>query len=273
MRVLVSGGTGFIGRPFVHQLLRGRHTVTVLCRDPARARVTLPDSVALFRYDMVTPGAPDPVALEGQDLFVHLAWTGLPNYKNTLHGDVNLPASLALCRAVLDAGIPRLLVAGTCMEFGVGEGARRPDEEPSPTTAYAAAKDQLRRTLVAWRSDRAFRLQWVRIFYVYGPGQNPNSLIAQLDAAIARGDQEFPMSSGRHARDYLSVEDVAAGLVRVVERPDLEGPLHVCSGVPTTIRDLVEAHIRCRGVTIRPRPGAFPDPEGEPFAFWGVPSV
>jgi nucleoside-diphosphate-sugar epimerase len=144
--------------------------------------------------------------------------------------------------------------------------------ETRPTTAYGRAKDELRRTLQALQRTMPFVLQWARLFYMYGEGQNPRSLLAQLDQAIARGDAVFKMSGGEQVRDYLPVTTVAEHLVTLVEHPDCDGVLNICSGKPVTVRHLVEQHLAERGAQIRLQLGHYPYPDYEPMAFWGEPS-
>src|SRR3546814_20122545 len=65
------------------------------------------------------------------------------------------------------------------------------------------------------RETIPFELAWPRLFYLFGPGQSPNSLYSQLQAAIARGDESFDMPGGEPVRDYLPLPDAAPLLVDV----------------------------------------------------------
>lgn len=103
---------------------------------------------------------------------------------------------------------------------------------------------------------------------MYGKGQNPKSILAQLDAAIDRHDITFNMSGGEQLRDYLPVEEVAKQLLQIF-RGDKNGTVNVCSGKPISIRRLVEQRIQERNSSIRMNLGYYPYPEFEPMAFWG----
>ena len=104
---------------------------------------------------------------------------------------------------------------------------------------------------------------------MYGEGQNPGSLLAQLERAIEAGDPTFNMSAGEQLRDYLPVQQVAAYLVRIAEKRDFDGIVNVCSGKPISIRRLVEQRIEEKGASIRLNLGYYPYPDYEPMAFWG----
>ncbi len=138
-----------------------------------------------------------------------------------------------------------------------------------PANPYALAKDTLRKFMEELKHQHTFTLQWARLFYMYGPGQNPNSLLAQLDRAIDNGEPVFNMSCGEQLRDYLPVEVVASRLVALLEHPQYNGVVNICSGEPISVRRLVEQHHARRGADIQLNLGHYPYPDYEPLAFWG----
>jgi dTDP-6-deoxy-L-talose 4-dehydrogenase (NAD+) len=107
-----------------------------------------------------------------------------------------LPADLAFLEAAVKAGVPHILVAGTCLEYGMQFGPLTEEMETHPSTPYGFAKDALRKALQLLQNEKAFILQWMRLFYMHGEGQNKNSLLAQLDQAISEGHEIFNMSAG-----------------------------------------------------------------------------
>jgi dTDP-6-deoxy-L-talose 4-dehydrogenase (NAD+) len=74
--------------------------------------------------------------------------------------------------------------------------------------------------------EHPFTLQWARLFYLHGEGQNPNSLLAALDRAIDAGDAQFNMSMGDQLRDYLEITEAAAQLATLIARPDVGGVIN-----------------------------------------------
>ena len=203
------------------------------------------------------------------DVLMHLAWGGLPNYKSLHHFEVELPAQYAFLRHMVKGGLKTLLVTGTCYEYGMQSGALREDMDARPNTPYALAKDTLRRQLEFLRAEHPFALTWARLFYLYGEGQSPRSLLPQLKAAVAHGDKVFNMSGGAQQRDYLAVEDAACLLVRLALSGQDAGIVNVCSGKPITVRELVENWTAENGWSIELNLGYYPYPDYEPMAFWG----
>jgi dTDP-6-deoxy-L-talose 4-dehydrogenase (NAD+) len=272
MKVLVTGATGFVGRHVVARLLERGHEVTALGRDASKLeRMPWRDRATFIACDLHRDFAPAIDRARGTEVLVHLAWPGLPNYKDAFHLERNLPADLRFLAAAAREGIARIVVAGTCFEYGMQHGPLREDMATFPTTAYGLAKDALRKSLEVLRKSAPFTLQWVRLFYMHGEGQNPGSLLAQLDRAIAEGRARFDMSPGDQLRDYLSIEEVAANFAKVVEHAECEGVINCCSGKPVSVRELVERRLRERGATMELERGKYPYPDYEPLAFWGVP--
>ncbi|MBG9388881.1 NAD-dependent epimerase/dehydratase family protein [Caenimonas aquaedulcis] len=268
MKLLVTGATGFVGRHAVARLLARGHEVTALVRDPARVREhPWEKRVHLVTGEIEAPRlAP---GLTGHDALVHLAWPQLPHYQLRSHFEDALPAHYRFIKALVQAGLAQVLVAGTCFEYGLRNGQLREDLPSEPSNPYALAKDTLRRFLQALRQDHPFTLQWARLFYSHGAGQNPRSLLAAVDEAIAQGRPDFPMTGGEQLRDYLPIEGVARRLAVLLEHPELDGVTNICSGRPVSVRALAEQHIRRAGANLPLRLNAIPYSPLEPMAFWG----
>jgi dTDP-6-deoxy-L-talose 4-dehydrogenase (NAD+) len=267
MKILVTGATGFIGQHVILQLLEHKHAVTAVARDEGKARnFAWFDRVHFIACDIHHPVI---ATIGQQDAVIHLAWPGLSHYKNLFHFEENLPADYRFLKSLVENGIKHLLVTGTCLEYGMRKGCLSEDMPSDPSNPYALAKDTLRKFLEELKKVHSFKLQWARLFYMYGPGQNPDSLIAQLDRAINMGEKSFNMSGGEQLRDYLPVEEVARRLVSLLEHPECEGIVNICSGSPISVCRLVEQHIEKNKAQIKLNPGYYPYPDYEPMAFWG----
>jgi len=104
---------------------------------------------------------------------------------------------------------------------------------------------------------------------MYGNGQNPSSILSQLDKSLENGEKVFNMSGGEQLRDYLPVEILSEYIVKISLQHKIKGIINCCSGVPISIRKLVEEHLRKKQKEIDLNFGYYPYPEFEPMAFWG----
>ncbi len=273
MKIMVTGATGFVGRHIVHALLVRGHSVIALARDVERAQ-KMPwfKHVTFVSCDLHKNFDPVLKAEYLPDALVHLAWPGLPNYRDFFHISKNLPADLVFLEAVIKSGVSQLFVAGTCLEYGMQSGPLAADRDTNPTTPYGFAKDSLRKALQLLHLEKPFIFQWMRFFYIHGEGQHRNSLLAQLDRAIDEGHPSFNMSEGNQLRDYLPVEALAKKVVSVLETPTCQGVINGCSGNPISVFELVRQRCKAKGSEIQLNRGYYPYPDYEPFAFWGIPT-
>lgn len=269
MKVLVTGATGFIGQHLVSDLLALGHDVLAVSRNASRL-VSMPwrEAVRFMVCDIHKDDVKDLFDF-APDVLIHLAWPGLPNYQQTFHFEENLPADYRFLRQAIESGIKQVTVTGTGAEFGLASGSLAEDADTAPVSAYGIAKDTLRRYLQHLQHSHPYTLQWVRLFHIYGPGQNPTSLLAQLDRAIEERLPQFDMSYGEQLRDYLSVQEVSRRLALLVGRPDLEGVMNCCSGTPISVRNLVEKRVVSSGANIKLNFGAYPYSSYESLAYWG----
>jgi len=254
----------------VSEFLQQGHEVTATARNIDHAR-TMPwyDQVNFVTCDLHRT-EPDPATLFGvPDILVHLAWPGLPNYKEQFHFEINLPADYRFLKNMIQAGTNHILITGTCFEYGMQNGPLSEGMFPLPATSYGLAKDTLRKFLEALQRYHPFLLQWLRLFYLYGPGQNPASLIAQLDRSIDNGEPVFNMSGGEQLRDYLPIQEAARRIGFLVNNPQCNGIINCCSGRPVSVRRLVENLLHERGADLQLNLGYYPYPDHEPMAFWG----
>lgn len=268
MTIAVTGASGFVGRHVLRALaaLTYEEIVAVSRRPPD----TLPTGVRHVALDLGEARAADFDRMGRPDTLVHLAWGGLPNYLSRHHFEIELPLHYRFLRLMVEAGVSALLVAGTCYEYGMVDGAMDEERLPLPANPYAFAKTALLRQLEFLRTEIPFALTWARLFYMWGEGQASSSIYPLLHQAAARREQTFPMSAGEQLRDYLPVTLAADILARLALRRSDIGIVNVSSGTPVSIRALVERWIAEAGLDITPELGRYPYPTYEPLAFWGT---
>ena len=268
MKIAVTGAAGFIGRHVVAELSR-RSLSPILALRPSTPVPAEFGGHRVVRLDLAAAPANAFELLERPDVLIHLAWAGLPNYRSLHHFEQELPSQYRFLRQMVDSGLETLLVTGTCFEYGMQSGVLDESLETRPANPYGFAKDTLRRQLAFLREAQPFNLTWARLFYLYGDGQAQSAIYPQLQRSAALGQASFNMSAGEQLRDYLPVTEVARHLVALATEAKDAGVINVCSGVPTSVRSLVERWIEINGWSIDLNLGHYPYPDHEPMAFWG----
>jgi nucleoside-diphosphate-sugar epimerase len=269
MKIAVTGASGFIGKQVLTTLLKHGVDIVAVARDTARL-TGFSEVVRIIEMDIAHQTSNCFEQLGRPDVLIHLAWDGLPNYKSLHHFDTELPKQYHFLKTVIEAGLPSLLVTGTCFEYGMQSGALDENVATLPSNPYGFAKDALRCQLQYLQQLTPFSFTWARLFYLYGgEGQAKTSLLPQIIQAVECGQKVFNMSGGEQLRDYLPITEVANYLVTLALNEGNTGIVNVCSGKPISVRKLVESWINKNDWSIDLNLGYYPYPDYEPMAFWG----
>jgi dTDP-6-deoxy-L-talose 4-dehydrogenase (NAD+) len=270
MKVLVTGATGFIGGYVVRELINQGYRVVATSKNPEKAKAF--EWISQVQYipcDLNVVQENFFQFFQQPELLIHLAWEGLPNYKDLFHLEENLVSNYWFLKNMIEHGLEFLVVTGTCFEYGMQSGALNENLEAKPDNPYGLAKDTLKKFLEQLQKKIDFELKWVRLFYMYGKGQSSSSILSQLDKALENREADFNMSGGEQLRDYLPVEKVAEYIVKIAMQNKVHGIINCCSGKPISIRKLVENYLEKKQKNIHLNLGYYPYPDYEPMAFWG----
>lgn len=271
MKVLVTGATGFIGNYVIVELLKRNIEVIATSTNIDKAKkcnwfnkveyypFVFSDIIEhnLFEY------------FNKPDKLIHLAWQGLPNYMAEFHLTENLPHQKEFLANLIRNNLKDITVTGTCFEYGKQEGELSEDIECKPENTYSIAKNELRIFLEQLKLQQSFILKWVRLFYIFGKGQNSKSLFSQLSTAIKNSDKTFNMSGGEQVRDFLPIEAVSQNIVNISLQNAIVGIINNCSGNPVRVKDFVQQYLKLKKINMQLNLGYYPYSDFEPFSFWG----
>ena len=268
-KILLTGGSGFIGQHVIKALLAREAKITVLARNAENLGKFRNLGVQAIQYDIRSEELISYDEVGRPDVVLHLAWGGLPNYNSLHHYEEELPAHYAFLKNLIKGGLEKVVVTGTCFEYGMRSGELYEKMHVDPSNAYGFAKNTLRRELEFLQTTHSFGFTWARLFYLWGEGQSINSLYTSLCTAINSNLPAFDLSGGEQKRDYLPVEDVAVILIRLCLDVESQGVLNIASGEPITIKKLVSTWVDEKNSKIKLNYGKYPYPDYEPMEFWG----
>jgi nucleoside-diphosphate-sugar epimerase len=264
VRVLVTGGAGFIGSHLVRWLVQENHVVRVLDNLSTGRRALLgpaEGAIELIEGDIRDLEAVQSAVAE-VDLVFHLA--AMVSVEQSveqplLAQSINATGSMHVLEAARKAGARRVVQASSCAIYGNCE--RLPiaeSEPPQPFSPYAMTK--LAAEQAGQLYARLYDLEVValRFFNVYGPRQDPTSpyaaAVPRFLAALQAGQQPTIYGDGLQSRDFIFVADIVRALWAAATVPGLAGEVfNVGRGEALSIRDLVDTLGDLLGVPIQPR--------------------
>ena len=227
-RVLITGASGFLGRPVLQALSDQGYELHAVARQPC-SELT---GTACWHYLDLR----DSVQVEAlvhkvkpQEL-IHLAWYTEPGRFFTDPVNVDwLQASITLLQAFVLSGGSRALIAGTCAEYDWRHGSCVEDVTPLlPNTVYGKCKHALFNVAAAVAETSGLSVVWPRLFFLYGPFENPKRFVSSMITDLLAG-RAAECRQGRLQRDYMFAPDAGKALAALLQS-DFEGAVNVATG-------------------------------------------
>jgi UDP-glucose-4-epimerase GalE len=272
VKVLVTGGAGYIGSHAVRELREAGHAVAVLDDLSYGHREAVPGDVPLIDADLADAAALRR-GLEGADAVIHFA--GLLTVAESVRDPasyyrVNVVKGLALLDAMIAAGVRRIVFSSTCAVYGVP--VRIPIDEghpQEPINAYGATKRAFERVLMDYA--RAGLLRAVALRYFNAAGCHPDGSLGEdhdpevhliplaVDAALGRGEglwvhgDDYDTPDGTCVRDYIHVQDLARAHVAALSLDEGEPfqAFNLGTGQGRSVREVVRAVERVTGRPVK----------------------
>ena len=249
-RVLVTGGSGFIGRRLVAALLSSGAEVTVA----GRHEPTVPGAQSVTG-DLRDPAVAARAVSPGTEVVVHLAAAGsvLSSVDDPVGAyKTNVAATAGLLELARTRGVGTFLLASSNAVAGdVGDAVITERNPMRPLTPYGATKAAAEMLLTGYTASYGMAGCALRFSNVYGPGMKAmDSFVPRLMRAARDGHGVQVYGDGSQTRDLVHVDDIVAGIL-LAWRAGHRGPLILGSGEPVTVNDIISA---ARAVTGAPIP-------------------
>ncbi len=255
MRILVTGGAGFLGSALSNALARQGHEVLVL-DDLSAGDQTRLDARVFFHRGEITNRPKLWTLLQGVQCVYHLAARALVAESILYpreYNDVNVGGTVALLEAMRDVGVPRLVFASSGAIYGAQ--TTQPVSEtmtPQPQSPYAVSK------LAAEYYVHTIGALWgtttvaLRIFNAYGPGQpllpSHSPVVSRFMYQASGGGSLVIFGSGEQTRDFVYVDDVVRALIAASTAPDVgRRTINIGSGEETSILALAQQVLTLTG--------------------------
>lgn len=252
MKIIVTGGAGFIGTHLCRRLLADGHAVTVVDNESNSTRMSVPQGGRFCFGDVTRPEDLEPVFAEGCDAVCHLAGqvsiirafdNPVADLRTNVEGTVNV---VQMCLA---HRVPRLIYASSMTAYGDTSVVPTPESEPCRPDSYYGITKFAAERFVHSTADRPdlkapFNVTSLRMFSVYGPGQawdNPyQGVLGIFLGKLQRSEPITIFGDGKQTRDFVYIGDIIDAWVGVLENQDATAGkiFNLGSGNPLSINEL-----------------------------------
>jgi UDP-glucose 4-epimerase len=270
MRVLVTGGAGYIGSVTAAQLVDAGHEVVVVDDLSTGHRDAVPDAARLVEGDLRDPDVLTAALAEPVDACLHFAALIEAGESMRRPGDffaMNTGGSATLLRHLARAGVARFILSSTAAVYGTPETTPIDEQAPCrPTNAYGASK-LLVEQMLPWLAG-AHGMRWAALRYFNAAGataergerHDPETHLIPILLQVAEGSRErayifgtdYPTPDGTAVRDYIHIEDLARAHVAALDALG-EHPQLICNlgnGSGFSVREVVDAVAEVTGADL-----------------------
>jgi UDP-glucose 4-epimerase len=260
MKVLVTGGAGFIGSHLVDRLVNDGYSVRVLDDLSTGKLSNIEAHLKADRAELVNGDIRNVSvvkdSLVGVDAVVHLAAqisVTLSVANPELNFDINVSGTLNLLRSCVDAGVGKFVFISSCAVYGDPEiQPVTEDVKTNPISPYAESKLIGERYCLGFHDRGLLRSAVLRFFNVYGSRQGLNDYSGVITRFIDRARKNEPLivyGDGSQTRDFVNVQDIIAAIVASMNKAEAEGEIiHIGSGKATSINELAKTVLELTGV-------------------------
>jgi UDP-glucuronate 4-epimerase len=268
MKVLVTGGAGFIGSHVVEALLKRGEDVTALddfndFYDPALKRRNVAGFPRVIEADIRGT-----LPAERFDAIIHLAARAgvRPSLAQPrLYTDVNVLGTQNLLEFARHSGVKKFVFASSSSVYGINEKVPFSEADPifNPISPYAATKLAGEALCHVYHHLYGLDIVCLRFFTVYGPRQRPDLAIRKFTAAILAGQPIEVFGDGSTRRDYTHIDDIVPGVLAALDRPLGFEIINLGESRTVELRELIALLEKATGKTARirrlpPQPGDVP---------------
>jgi len=237
MRIILTGGTGFIGNPVLKKLIELNHEVLLLNRNISflnnlkikRLKVDLNNFIEK-KIEIIN---------FNPEVILHLAWQGIPNFSKEL-SEINYNITINFIGFLIKyTDCKKIIIPGSCWEYNDGNilGGCSENMKINPQKPFSICKKKIFDKLIRETKKHKIIFNWARLFYVYGPRQKKTSLIPTLIESFSN-KKKINIESPYNKNDFIYIDDVVKILIFMLQSKLPSGAYNVGTGIATEVLNL-----------------------------------
>jgi nucleoside-diphosphate-sugar epimerase len=240
MRIILTGGTGFIGYPVLKNLIALNHEVLLLGRNFSLINNLKIKKIRLDLNNFIEKK--NEILNFKPEAIIQLAWQGIPDYSEQM-SELNFNNSFDFLNFLIEnSECKKIIVPGSCWEYNDGSilGQCSEDIKINPRKPFSIYKKKLFDQLINKTDKHKIIFNWARLFYVYGPYQKKTSLIPMLIDSYLN-NKEPNIKSPNNKNDFIYIDDVVKILMFMLQTSLPSGIYNAGTGVATEVIELSNA--------------------------------
>lgn len=239
MRVLITGGNGFLGSNIARKLLLDGHSVMVLSNNSDNIQ----DIIHKIEYNKLLSEDLDKIISNfSPDVLVHAAWAGGNSYKQVndasqFNDNISLGIRIIESLSKLNKKV-KFVGIGSFSEYGVMNNQVREDHQENPINLYGLSKYAFKRCSKILCDQNSIDWVWIRPCYVYGKGDVKTRLIPRLIDRFSK-NEDIELDECKSVLDYIHIEDFCNISCQLIYSEEI-GVFNLCSGKEYQLKHIIE---------------------------------
>ena len=233
INLLITGGTGFLGKSILNKIDKKNFSITLITRKKVKGFKCLivKDLFDLnIKYYLKI--------LKKDHVVLHLAWFAKPGeYFNSYKNFDCLNGSMRLATACKIKNVKKFIGIGTCLEYKNKSRKLKPNDSTEINSIYTGTKILLYNYCKDLFIASKTNFSWCRIFYLYGKGEPKQKLVSFVLSKIIK-NKFAKLSKGSQVKDFINVEEASDQIIKVINN-NYSGPLNICSGKGLSVKKFI----------------------------------
>ena len=242
MKLLLSGGSGFIGKNLINYLTKNNNyndNILVIGRNLDEIKIPKVKKI-IFDLNKIDDNFEE-LKKFNPDIFLHLAWEGIPDYSDKVTKKNYLNSMKIIKKIINETSCNKIISTGSCWEYDDGYyiGECKEDQLVNPTKPFAINKNKIFNEVYKISKDKKILFNWLRLFYVYGKGQRKDSIIPYLIDRF-KNNKKININFPSNRNDFILVDDVVKIIFNFITKEYPSGIYNIGTGKSTAIYELMK---------------------------------
>ena len=242
MKLLLSGGSGFIGKNLINYLTQNKNykdNILIIGRNLNEIKIPKVKKI-IFDLNKIEDNFEE-LKKFNPDIFLHLAWEGIPDYSEKVSKKNYLNSMKIIKMIINETSCNKIISTGSCWEYDDGYyiGECKEDQLVNPTKPFAIYKNKIFNEIYKISKDKKILFNWLRLFYVYGKGQRRDSIIPYLIDKF-KNNKKININFPSNRNDFILVDDVVKIIFNFIKKEYPSGIYNIGTGKSTAIYELMK---------------------------------